>query len=262
MTEKITASPLESDFSLVIGGPLYQALRRAHLSGDALQLTRRRIAVLASVAWIPLFVLSVLDGKAWGDAVAVPFLHDIDAHLRFLVALPLLVLAEIVVHQRMRPVVGQFVTLGLVPDAIRDRFDAAIASAMRLRNSVLAELRRFFKRDVQGALLRRSLNPFNWYKFIGGSAERSELAAEYCDEILLEDATFRDLLDRSGVPIDRSSFETVELMKERDYFLNLPTSFVLKPEEVDRLRELAGRLLRQAAEYQRIVRDMGEPPAK
>ena len=37
---------------------------------------------------------------------------------------------------------------------------------------------RFLKRDVQGALVGRTLNPFNWWKFIGGSAGRSELAAE------------------------------------------------------------------------------------
>ena len=57
---------------------------------------------------------------------------------------------------------------------------------------------RFLKRDVQGALTRRVLNPFNWWKFIGGSAGRSELAAEYYDEILFEDATFGDLLDKQG----------------------------------------------------------------
>jgi len=55
--------------------------------------------------------------------------------------------------------------------------------------------RRFLKRDVQGALIRRSLNPFYWPKFIGGSAGRSELAAEYYDEILFGGATFSDLLD-------------------------------------------------------------------
>ncbi|MBN8507248.1 MAG: patatin-like phospholipase family protein [Burkholderiales bacterium] len=348
---------------------------------------------------------------------------------------------------------------------------------------------RFLKRDVQGALLGRSLNPFNWHRFIGGSAGRSELAADYYDEILFEGATFSDLLGKtrvpiaiatgtdistgsrlaffqndfdllcsdlstvrlaraaatssavpvvlsattwnnyggtcgfqfpawvadvtrsgherpaaraiqryhemqafqnsqdrpyihlvdggvadnigvrgvlealeelsasaafqgqvgfgavrrivlvvvnarsaprtdwdkresppgtvaqllqaSGVPIDRYSFETVELMKdraeiskwrrelrvaqarlagmseaqaeasvpkislevldvsfdaiadpkERDYFMNLPTSFVLQPDEVDRLREVAGRVLRQSPEFQQIVREMGGKPA-
>ncbi len=57
---------------------------------------------------------------------------------------------------------------------------------------------RFLKRDVQGALTRRFLNPFNWWKVMGGSAGRSELAAEYYDEILFDDATFGDLLDRQG----------------------------------------------------------------
>jgi NTE family protein len=57
---------------------------------------------------------------------------------------------------------------------------------------------RFLKRDVQGALIARGLNPFNWWKFVGGSAGRSELAAEYYDEILFEGATFGDLLEKQG----------------------------------------------------------------
>ena len=60
--------------------------------------------------------------------------------MRLLIALPLLILAELVVHQRMRPVVRQFLERGLIPDAARAKFDAAIASAMRLRNSVTAEV--------------------------------------------------------------------------------------------------------------------------
>jgi NTE family protein len=57
---------------------------------------------------------------------------------------------------------------------------------------------RFLKRNVQGAITRRALNPLNWWKFIGGSAGRSEFAAEYYDEILFENATFGDLLDQQG----------------------------------------------------------------
>jgi len=57
---------------------------------------------------------------------------------------------------------------------------------------------RFLKRDVEGELLSRALNPFNWWKFVGGTAGRSELAAELYDEILFENATFADLLEKDG----------------------------------------------------------------
>ena len=57
---------------------------------------------------------------------------------------------------------------------------------------------RFLKRNVQSALTWRAVNPLNWWKFIGGTAGRSELAAEYYDEILFEDATFADLLNKTG----------------------------------------------------------------
>ena len=96
------------DFSLVLGGPLYQLWRRTRLAGDTLQLLRRRIVVLALLAWGPLLLLSIAEGHAWGAGVKLPFLYDIDMHVRLLLALPLLILAELVVHQRMRPVVGQF----------------------------------------------------------------------------------------------------------------------------------------------------------
>ncbi len=127
------------DFSLVLGGPLYQLWRRAHLADDALQLVRQRIVVITLFCWLPLLALAALQGQLLGG-VAVPFLWDVETHARFLVALPLLVAAELVVHQRMRFVVRQFLDRHLVPEDSRPRFDAAIASALRLRNSVLAEV--------------------------------------------------------------------------------------------------------------------------
>jgi hypothetical protein len=39
------------DFSLVLGGPLYQLWRRSRLSGDTLELLHRRIIVLTVLAW-------------------------------------------------------------------------------------------------------------------------------------------------------------------------------------------------------------------
>ena len=62
---------------------------------------------------------------------------------------------------------------------------------------------RFLKRDVQGELLRRALNPFYWPQYVGGTAGRSELAADFYDEILFEGATYADLLGETGPGGDR-----------------------------------------------------------
>ena len=137
-----THTPLQAlqDFSLVLGGPLFQLLRRTHLSGDALELMRRRLILLSLLAWVPLLLLSVVEGQALGGPAAVPFLFDVEVHVRLLVALPLLIAAELVVHQRLRFVIRQFLESHLIPASAMPRFDAAITSALRLRNSVLAEV--------------------------------------------------------------------------------------------------------------------------
>jgi hypothetical protein len=132
--------PERQDFSLVLGGPLFQLLRRTHLAGDAMELLRQRILLISLVAWLPLLVLSLAEGQALGGRVAVPFLLDVEVHIRFLIALPLLIVAELVVHQRMRFVVRQFLERNLIPQSALPRFEKAIASAFRLRNSVLAEV--------------------------------------------------------------------------------------------------------------------------
>jgi hypothetical protein len=128
------------DFSLVLGGPLFQFLRRAHLAGGALELVRRRAIILALLAWLPLLALSALEGRALGGSVAVPFLRDVEVQLRFLVALPLFIVAELVVHRRMRFVLKQFRERRLIDATDSGRFEAAVASAFGLRNSMLAEL--------------------------------------------------------------------------------------------------------------------------
>jgi len=130
----------DRDFSLVLGGPVFQLLRRSHLTDDTLGLVRQRILVFSLFCWLPLLVLSALESKVLGGTVTVPFLLDLEVHVRFLVAIPFLIVAELVVHQRMRFVAKQFLERNLIPENAMMRFDAAVASAFRLRNSILAEV--------------------------------------------------------------------------------------------------------------------------
>ena len=62
--------PLTSDFSLVLGGPLYQVWRGTRLADDALHLLHRRVLVAVLLASVPLLLLSIAEWHAWATASA------------------------------------------------------------------------------------------------------------------------------------------------------------------------------------------------
>lgn len=127
------------DFSLALGGPLYQFYLRGHLARAPLDLLRRRVLFLSLICWLPLLLLSLAQGNAF-HGVSVPFLFDIEVHSRFLVCLPLLVVAEVMVHKRLVVIIKQFTERDIVGPENRTQFSEIIRSTMRLRNSVLFEI--------------------------------------------------------------------------------------------------------------------------
>jgi len=150
-----------NDFSLVLGGPVYQLFRRAHLAGDHLELLSRRLLIITLVAWLPLLLLVTLGFSA-GNVTRLSFFHDVEVHARFLIALPVLIGAEILVHSRIRPAVQRFVERRIVLPQDLARFHKAIESAIKLRNSIPAEI---------GLLaLVYTLGPWLWHSRIGVEA--------------------------------------------------------------------------------------------
>lgn len=145
------------EFSLVQGGPLFQLLVRSRLATPDLELMQRRIIFISLLAWLPLLILSIVDGKAWGGA-GLPFLYDIEMQLRFLVALPLFIAAELVVHHRLAEVMEQFIERGIITKEVLPRFREVIASALKLRNSVAMELILFILIFVGGHTLWKTMS--------------------------------------------------------------------------------------------------------
>jgi hypothetical protein len=166
-------------FSLISGGPLFQLWRRTGLTGDALQMPHRRVLVAVLLTWVPLLLLSMVSGRAWGDSVVLTFLKDVETHVRLLIAVPLLILAELTVHRELPSILRCFVDRGLICAAERPRFDAAVASAVRLRNSVAAELLLIVLVYAVGILVIRrtqfALDMDSWY----ASAQDGQLRLTY-----------------------------------------------------------------------------------
>jgi hypothetical protein len=127
------------DFSLVLGGPLFQLLRRSHLSDTAFELVHRRMIAFVVITWIPLLILTMIEGLAWSGR-KVPFLYDIDSQARFLLALPLMIYAELIVHVRMRRIVAMFFERKLISPDQREKFLGIVASAVKIRNSIILEI--------------------------------------------------------------------------------------------------------------------------
>ena len=128
------------DLSLVTGGPTYRAMVRARLASPESPLLGRRVAFFIALTWLPLLATCAWQGDLLGQRVAVPFLGDLVTHVRFLVALPLLILAEPFIGARLADIARQFTEAGILPEEDVSGFAAAAKSGARLRDSGLAEL--------------------------------------------------------------------------------------------------------------------------
>jgi len=158
------------DFSLVLGGPIYQLFRKAHLAGSHLELLYRRLLIITLVAWLPLLLLATLGFPA-GSVSRLSFFHDVEVHARFLVALPVLIWAEMLVHSRIRPVVHRFVERRIVLPQDLPRYHKAIESTIRLRNSIPAEIGLLALVYTLGLWLwhsRIAVEASTWYAMPGG----------------------------------------------------------------------------------------------
>jgi len=128
------------DFSIVLGGPVYDFLQRVGLVRLGLPNVFRRIIAVIVITWVPLFLLSIKDGLAIGHRVKIPLLLDYSAYGRLLIGLPLLLLAEVVIDPAIRSAVKEFVDAKLIQEKELPQFEKVLHRAQKLRDSVIPEL--------------------------------------------------------------------------------------------------------------------------
>jgi hypothetical protein len=133
-------SPQEApDISRVMGGPLYRLFTGPRFRGSPVRVLRQRILLAVSITWLPLLILCVMGGH-FLQGQGLSFLADVETQVRFLIAVPLLIIAEMVVHQRSRSVVNLFPERGVVTAEDTPKFYAALENTMKWRNSIFLEI--------------------------------------------------------------------------------------------------------------------------
>lgn len=127
----------EQTLSLVRGDALLRAQRALGLVPEQGLGVARRALVLALVTWLPIAVWAVLRSRAFPGSVDEPLLGHFGIHVRSLVAIPLLVIAEGVSHGVTTRLVPQFVNAGLVAGSGRERLAETLRDVARLRDRTL-----------------------------------------------------------------------------------------------------------------------------
>lgn len=100
------------------------------------QLSRLILAAIG-ITWIPLLALSL--GAWWITNQSEPILKDLSVHVRLLVSLPLLFVAERLLDRSGPRAVARLFDEDFVPPALEDRARAIVRSAERWRDSPLIE---------------------------------------------------------------------------------------------------------------------------
>lgn len=125
---------------LMEGGPLYRIQKAVGLGRERARVTIKIAILLPLLTWVPMLVLSAIQGTAWGSSVRMAFLKDLSAYTRFLLAVPLLLAAETVVGPLIADAAEHFILSGVVGPKEYRAFDSAVEKALRSRDSAIAEL--------------------------------------------------------------------------------------------------------------------------
>jgi len=99
----------------------------------------RRAILAVAIAWLPLALLTLVRGDFMRADHANAFILDIGCYARYLITLPLLVLAEALCAPRLTAIARQFITAGLIAEADRPAYEQAVASTRRLLQSRIVE---------------------------------------------------------------------------------------------------------------------------
>jgi hypothetical protein len=137
MTNSHTA---QDEGALFEGGPPDGLQRWLGIIREANPRVVLRAALVILIAWVPPALLSLAHGDLFSQPAAPGFLADIPTHARFLVAAPLLVLAEALCLPRLTKLAWQFLARGIVVESDYPAFQRIIQSTRRLMNATAIEI--------------------------------------------------------------------------------------------------------------------------
>lgn len=132
--------PNLADLSLSNSGLLYKLLGKLGLGQSTSRGYLARSLFISGITWLPLLILTMMQGLAFGNLVEANFIKDFATHARLLVIIPLLIFAEASVERRIGEQTIQFFRSGILTAADRGNFDVIKKNTVSLANSFRVDI--------------------------------------------------------------------------------------------------------------------------
>lgn len=129
-----------SSFRLSTGGLIYRFLNLLHIQDPGDYSIRRRIAFLMTLSWLPLLLLTALEGNLFNSGLDLPFLYDLKPYFRYLLALPLLIAADVMIDPLIASNLQSIGSSGILGDNNKEKYKAATEQLARRKDSFLADI--------------------------------------------------------------------------------------------------------------------------
>jgi hypothetical protein len=129
------AADAAKQFSPVDDEPPLRWQRAVHLAPDHGLGVLRRAIFFALLTWLPIAIWALARGRFVNTVVGEPLLQHYGVHVRCLVAIPMFILGEATLHMAGLRYFPQFITSGIVDELARPRFEAAVRTLRRWRDS-------------------------------------------------------------------------------------------------------------------------------
>lgn len=130
----------ETRFSISEDNATSKFFKRIKIHSDDKPVIMRKIFLFVSITWIPLLILTLLDGTALSNQIKIPFLYDFVTYTKFLVTLPLLFVAESFIKFLTGKSINYFVDSDLIRKENFDEYEEHVNKYRNLINSRKVEL--------------------------------------------------------------------------------------------------------------------------
>jgi hypothetical protein len=126
-------------FRISTGGLVYRFLILLRIQDPERYFIKRRIAFLLTLGWLPLLLLTTLEGNLINKSLELSFIYDLKPYVRFLVVLPLLIVADKIIDPLIASNLENIGSSGILGEN-RERYTKAVDQLKRRTDSFLADI--------------------------------------------------------------------------------------------------------------------------